>query len=287
MAKTKELSKGVRDKIVDLHKAGMGYKTIAKQLGCFSSSVKPIPDPVPSPEGAPAPVPLQLQHQALQIPESEAELHDTLAHIQGLNSTQVVLTTTQAGDQELEEDQGGLGEVQVQSCWPQFYESAATHCALCHCPLFKGGQSVTDLQTHRFLVSLDLFFKIWSQLRLGQHPNQAVRTILDNGDRPAVHTHNVLELRNVEFTWPDFGAPGEVHVDDFWLTMESEAIERVAFPCNVAITRVDASIIAPFIPPTDEGLHRHQHREGQGPTTHTTYSREVVGQQISMVLKAC
>ncbi len=33
MAKSKELSKDVRDKIVDLHKAGMGYKTIAKQLG--------------------------------------------------------------------------------------------------------------------------------------------------------------------------------------------------------------------------------------------------------------
>ncbi len=33
MAKTKELSKDVRDKIVDLHKAGMSYKTIAKQLG--------------------------------------------------------------------------------------------------------------------------------------------------------------------------------------------------------------------------------------------------------------
>ncbi len=33
MAKTKELSKDVRDKIVDHHKAGMGNKTIAKQLG--------------------------------------------------------------------------------------------------------------------------------------------------------------------------------------------------------------------------------------------------------------
>ncbi len=33
MTKTKELSKDVRDKIVDLHKAGMGYKTIDKQLG--------------------------------------------------------------------------------------------------------------------------------------------------------------------------------------------------------------------------------------------------------------
>ncbi len=30
MVKTKKLSKDVRAKIVDLHKAGMGYKTIAK-----------------------------------------------------------------------------------------------------------------------------------------------------------------------------------------------------------------------------------------------------------------
>ncbi|KAK3511711.1 hypothetical protein QTP70_016985, partial [Hemibagrus guttatus] len=33
MAKTKELSRDVRDKTVDLHTAGMGYKTITKQLG--------------------------------------------------------------------------------------------------------------------------------------------------------------------------------------------------------------------------------------------------------------
>ncbi len=33
MAKTKELSKDDRDKIVDLYKAEMGCKTIAKQLG--------------------------------------------------------------------------------------------------------------------------------------------------------------------------------------------------------------------------------------------------------------
>ncbi len=33
MAKTKELYMDVRDNIVDLHKAGMGYKAIAKQLG--------------------------------------------------------------------------------------------------------------------------------------------------------------------------------------------------------------------------------------------------------------
>ncbi len=33
MGKTKELSKYTRAKIVDLHKAGMGYRTIGKQLG--------------------------------------------------------------------------------------------------------------------------------------------------------------------------------------------------------------------------------------------------------------
>ena len=33
MGKTKELSKNIRDKIVDLHRAGMGYKKISKQLG--------------------------------------------------------------------------------------------------------------------------------------------------------------------------------------------------------------------------------------------------------------
>ena len=33
MGKTTELSKDIRDKIVDLHKAGMGYKKISKQLG--------------------------------------------------------------------------------------------------------------------------------------------------------------------------------------------------------------------------------------------------------------
>ncbi len=42
MAKTKELSKDVRDKIVDLNKAGMGYKTIAKQLGEMVTTVGAI-----------------------------------------------------------------------------------------------------------------------------------------------------------------------------------------------------------------------------------------------------
>ena len=35
MGKTKELSKDIRDQIVDLHKAGMGYKKISEQLGAI------------------------------------------------------------------------------------------------------------------------------------------------------------------------------------------------------------------------------------------------------------
>src|SRR4029434_9699411 len=42
MGKTKELTKDVRDKIVDLHKAGMGYKTIVKQLGEKQTTVGAI-----------------------------------------------------------------------------------------------------------------------------------------------------------------------------------------------------------------------------------------------------
>ncbi|XP_028316037.1 HMG domain-containing protein 3 isoform X2 [Gouania willdenowi] len=63
------------------------------------------------------------------------------------------------------------------------------------------------------------------------------------------YTDNVLELKNVEFTWPEVPVSDEVHVDDFWLTMENEAIEQAAFPTDIPITRVDASIIAPFTPP--------------------------------------
>ncbi|WP_223121321.1 hypothetical protein, partial [Salmonella sp. S103_04178] len=42
MGKTKELSKDVRDKIIDLHKAGMGYKTISKTLGEKETTVGAI-----------------------------------------------------------------------------------------------------------------------------------------------------------------------------------------------------------------------------------------------------
>lgn len=85
---------------------------------------------------------LQLLHQSLQIPESETELQETLTLIQELNSLQIVLV--QPGDQEQE---GTVeAETLVQSGWPRFYESAATHCGLCNYPLFKGGQRWEDGQ---------------------------------------------------------------------------------------------------------------------------------------------
>ncbi|XP_006275433.1 HMG domain-containing protein 3 isoform X1 [Alligator mississippiensis] len=64
---------------------------------------------------------------------------------------------------------------------------------------------------------------------------------------------NVLALRNVEFTWPEFLSSSEVNVEDFWSTMETEVIEQVAFPSSIPITKFDASIVAPFFPPLMRG----------------------------------
>ncbi|XP_069387626.1 HMG domain-containing protein 3 isoform X2 [Paralichthys olivaceus] len=279
---------------------------------------------------------LQLLRRSLQIPESDTELQETLNLIQELNSLQIILV--QPAQQEHED---GVGtETLVETGWPQFYESAATHCGLCHYPLFKGGQSTvagqedcwlltetlmqtaslqlkvclnvqclalhsfTDLHPGLFnignkvLVSIDLFLKMRANIKLGHAPSQAARTLLDHSPNHPIHalspeessqiqelfltgywafecltvrdyndmicgicgvapkleiaqrhTNNVLELKNVEFTWPEYSVSDEVHMDDFWLTMESEAIEQAAFPTDIPITRVDASIIAPFIPP--------------------------------------
>lgn len=79
---------------------------------------------------------VQLLHRSLQIPESETELQETLTLIQELNSLQIVLV------QPSNQDQEGTVETEtlMESGWPQFYESAATHCGLCNYPLFKGGE---------------------------------------------------------------------------------------------------------------------------------------------------
>nr|XP_057919467.1 HMG domain-containing protein 3 isoform X2 [Doryrhamphus excisus] len=285
---------------------------------------------------------LQLLRHSLQIPESEAELQETLNLIQELNSLQIVLV--QSGQQEQEQDGDVETETLVETGWPQFYESSATHCGLCNGTLYKGAQgtiagqedcwlltealiqtaslqlkvclnaqclalhSFTDLHPglfnigNRLLISIDLLLKMRTKIRMGHPPSQVATTVLDHAPNHPVHTlspeemsqiqelllvgywafesltvrdyndmicgvcgvapkleiarrhpDNVLELRNVEFTWPQAAVSDEVHVDDFWLTMESEAIEQAAFPADIPITRMDASIIAPFIPPLMRG----------------------------------
>jgi hypothetical protein len=42
MVKTRQLCKDIRDKIADLYKAGMGYRTIGKQLGEKATTVGAI-----------------------------------------------------------------------------------------------------------------------------------------------------------------------------------------------------------------------------------------------------
>ncbi|XP_044883351.1 HMG domain-containing protein 3 isoform X3 [Mauremys mutica] len=67
------------------------------------------------------------------------------------------------------------------------------------------------------------------------------------------NAENVLALKNIEFTWPEFLSSSEVNVEDFWSTMETEVIEQVAFPSSIPITKFDASIVAPFFPPLMRG----------------------------------
>uniref|UniRef100_H3D9Q0 HMG-box containing 3 n=1 Tax=Tetraodon nigroviridis TaxID=99883 RepID=H3D9Q0_TETNG len=281
---------------------------------------------------------LQLLQRSLQIPESEAELQEILAFIQELNSLQVVLV--QAGDQQREfpaenqtlvesrwprfyecsathcglcncplfkgdqstvagqEDCWLLTETLVQSVSVQLKVCVNIQCLALH--------SFTDLHPglfnvgNRLLVSIDLFLKVRAGIKLGQHPTEVTRTVLDQshpvhtlssaeltqilellligywafecltvrdyndmicgicGVAPKLeiaqrHSNNVLELKNVEFTWPEYSISDEVHMDDFWLTMETEAIEQAIFPADIPITRVDASIIAPFFPPLMRG----------------------------------
>ena len=80
---------------------------------------------------------LQLLRRDLQIPESEAGLRDMLSLIQELNSPQEELSEAGAGAGQQQEPEAGA---EAQHGWPRFYESAATHCGLCHYPLSQGGQ---------------------------------------------------------------------------------------------------------------------------------------------------
>ncbi|XP_010764924.1 HMG domain-containing protein 3-like, partial [Notothenia coriiceps] len=105
---------------------------------------------------------LQLLHRSLQIPESETELQETLNLIQELNSLQIVLVQPSVQEHE------GSAETEtlVESGWPQFYESEATHCGLCHYPLFKGGQSTVAGQEDCLLLTETLIQTVTLQLKV-------------------------------------------------------------------------------------------------------------------------
>uniref|UniRef100_A0A8C2JTI5 HMG box domain containing 3 n=1 Tax=Cyprinus carpio TaxID=7962 RepID=A0A8C2JTI5_CYPCA len=263
---------------------------------------------------------VSLLRSCLQFPESESELQDVFSLIQQLNGQQK-LTEEGSGwpsffepaathcslcqDPLLKGDQSSLAG--LEECW------LLTECSIrpvtlqlkvCTNLQCLAIHSFTDLHPglfnvgNKLLVTLDLFFKMRHQIRLGDEPTHAALSIIKHsltltdgalssdqvscvqdlfcsgywafecltvrdyndmicgvcGIAPKLeiaqrNSSNVLLLKNVEFTWPDFQATDEVHVDEFWLTMENEALEQAAFPSSFPITRFDASIIAPFIPP--------------------------------------
>lgn len=83
---------------------------------------------------------LQLLRRSLEIPETETELQETLTLIEELNRFQIVWIQPADRDPDVSTEMETETETVMESGWPQFYESAATHCGLCHCPLFKGDQ---------------------------------------------------------------------------------------------------------------------------------------------------
>ncbi|XP_061643154.1 HMG domain-containing protein 3 isoform X8 [Phyllopteryx taeniolatus] len=153
---------------------------------------------------------LQLIRRCLQIPESEAELQETLVLIQDLNGLQIVLV------QPGEPKQDGTVETEtlVESGWPQFYESSATHCVLCKKPLYKGDQSTIAgqedcwLLTEMLVQTASLQLKVCLNARcLAMHsftdlhpgaPSVLVRLIHDGELRlDKIEDHSEDELRNI------------------------------------------------------------------------------------------
>ncbi|KAI4872766.1 hypothetical protein NFI96_027003 [Prochilodus magdalenae] len=281
-----------------------------------------------------------LKH-SLQYPENEAELQDVFNLIHSLNqvegetdgernedsvslqngwpsSYEPAATHCSLCQYPLYRGEVGCSLAGQQQCWlvtESLLQPVSLQLKVCPNLQCLTLHSFTDLHPGLFnvgnqlLVSLDLFFKIRAQIKLGLDPALAALDILNNTHTPSgcalsseVQTHLqellcsgywafecltvrdyndmicgvcgiapkleiaqrntniVLQLKNVEphshthllflkFTWPEFQASEEVQVEEFWLAMESEALEQAAFPSSVSITRFDASIIAPFYPP--------------------------------------
>ncbi|XP_016109465.1 HMG domain-containing protein 3 [Sinocyclocheilus grahami] len=263
---------------------------------------------------------VSLLRSCLQFPESESELQDVFSLIQQLNGQQKHTEETSGWPSFYEPaathcslcqhpllkgNQSSLAG--LEECWlltECLIRPVTLQLKVCTNLQCLAIHSFTDLHPglfnvgNKLLVTLDLFFKMRPQIRLGDEPAHAALSIIKHsltltdgalssdqlscvqdlfcsgywafecltvrdyndmicgvcGIAPKLeiaqrNCNNVLLLKNVEFTWPDFQATDEVHVDEFWLTMENEALEQAAFPSSFPITRFDASIIAPFIPP--------------------------------------
>ncbi|XP_069754269.1 HMG domain-containing protein 3 isoform X1 [Narcine bancroftii] len=231
---------------------------------------------------------LLLLRRTVQIPENEAELQEIFSLIQELNSSRLILSAmnetitleqnswpnyfessaTICGLCDCQLFKGGQNSIAgPEECWlltESQFQVVVVQTKICMNPHCLALHHFTDISSEKPLPEEQL-----NQLREllwnGYWAFESL-TIRDYNDMicgicgiaPKLevaqrNSANVLAPKNVEFTWPDFITSDEVNVEDFWSTIENEAIEQAVFPSSIPITKFDASIIAPFIPPLLRG----------------------------------
>ncbi|XP_045432932.1 HMG domain-containing protein 3 isoform X4 [Pipistrellus kuhlii] len=232
---------------------------------------------------------LQLLRKVLQIPENESELTEVFALIHELNSSRLILSSVSEETVTIEQTSWSnyyespstqcllcssplfKGEQNSpagpQECWlltANRLQVVTAQVKMCLNPHCLALHSFMDIYTEKTLASEELS-QLQELLCNGYWAFECL-TVRDYNDMicgicgvaPKVELaqrseENVLALRSVEFTWPEFLGSSEVNVEDFWATMETEVIEQVAFPASIPITKFDASVIAPFFPPLMRG----------------------------------
>ncbi|XP_070270714.1 HMG domain-containing protein 3 isoform X4 [Myotis yumanensis] len=232
---------------------------------------------------------LQLLRKVLQIPENESELAEVFALIHELNSSRLILSSVSEETVTIEQTswsnyyespstqcllcssplfKGGQNSLAgPQECWlmtANRLQVVTAQVKMCLNPHCLALHSFMDIYTEKTLASEELS-QLQELLCNGYWAFECL-TVRDYNDMicgicgvaPKVEMaqrseENVLALKSVEFTWPEFLGSSEVNVEDFWATMETEVIEQVAFPASIPITKFDASVIAPFFPPLMRG----------------------------------
>ncbi|XP_059554870.1 HMG domain-containing protein 3 isoform X3 [Myotis daubentonii] len=232
---------------------------------------------------------LQLLRKVLQIPENESELAEVFALIHELNSSRLILSSVSEETVTIEQTswsnyyespstqcllcssplfKGGQNSLAgPQECWlmtANRLQVVTAQVKMCLNPHCLALHSFMDIYTEKTLAPEELS-QLQELLCNGYWAFECL-TVRDYNDMicgicgvaPKVEMaqrseENVLALKSVEFTWPEFLGSSEVNVEDFWATMETEVIEQVAFPASIPITKFDASVIAPFFPPLMRG----------------------------------